>query len=208
MEKIIGKNPNNLVNGVGSMMNAIWCALVMCTAVFSCVRGVDMLAVMSQSAIDTVALCVRLAGGYALFNGLISVMAACGVTQMLTRMLRTPLHWLFPGLQGNPAAQDAVSENLVANAVGLGNAATPAGLRAMRLMQEHTQICKDAATDDMCMLLVINATGVQILPTGVLSLRAAAGSAQPGSILLPTLLATAISTMVGVAVCVACRKSR
>ena len=60
----------------------------------------------------------------------------------------------------------------------------------------------------MCMLLVINATGVQILPTGVLSLRAAAGSAQPGSILLPTLLATAISTMVGVAVCVACRKSR
>ena len=78
----------------------------------------------------------------------------------------------------------------------------------MRLMQEHTQICKDAATDDMCMLLVINATGVQILPTGVLSLRAAAGSAQPGSILLPTLLATAISTMVGVAVCVACRKSR
>ena len=117
--------------------------------------GVDMLAVISQSAIDTAALCVRLAGGYALFNGLISVMAACGVTQMLTRMLRTPLHWLFPGLQGNPAAQEAVSENLVANAVGLGNAATPAGLRAMRLMQEHTQICKDAATDDMCMLLVM-----------------------------------------------------
>ena len=78
----------------------------------------------------------------------------------------------------------------------------------MRLMQEQTQICTNAATDDMCMLLVINATGVQILPSGVMALRAAAGSAQPGSILLPTFLATAISTIVGVAVCVVCRKRR
>lgn len=166
------------------------------------------MAVMSESAIETAMLCVRLAGGYALFGGVMAVMAACGVTRGLERLLRAPLRRLFPGLQGNPEARTAVSENLIANIAGLGNAATPAGLRAMKAMRVHAQISDDAATDDMCMLLVLNATGVQLLPTGVMALRAAAGSASAGSILLPTLCATSLSTAVGVAVCIACRRKR
>ena len=181
---------------------------MVCAAVFSCARRVDILAVMSESAIETAVLCVRLAGGYALFGGILAVMEACGVTAVLTRMLRVPLRWLFPGLRKNSRAQEAVSENLVANLAGLGNAATPAGLRAMQEMRSDMPAEDDTATDDMCMLLVINATGVQLLPTGVMALRAAAGSANAGSILLPTLCATALSTAVGIAVCIACRRRR
>lgn len=164
------------------------------------------MAVMSESAVQTMQLCIRLAGGFALFGGLIAVVEACGVTQTLTHLARAPLRALFPGIIHNEAARAAISENLIANAMGLGNAATPAGLRAMEAMRDR---CREGrATDDMCMLLVLNATGVQLLPTGVIALRAAAGSAAPASILLPTILSTALSTAAGIAICLICRQRR
>ena len=92
---------------------------------------------------------------------------------------------------------------------GLGNAATPAGLRAMReIHNNRTQTERAFPSDAMCMLLVINATGVQLLPTGVIAMRAAAGSVEPASIVLPTLCSTALSTAVGIAVCIVCRRKR
>ena len=90
--------------------------------------------------------------------------------------------------------------NMTANLLGLGNAATPMGLRAMRLLAEE-ESAGDAATDAMCMFLVINASSLQLFPSTVISLRAAAGSASPASIVLPSLFSTAISTAVGVLAC-------
>ena len=86
--------------------------------------------------------------------------------------------------------------------LGLGNAATPAGLRAMRLLRDEER-AGDAATDAMCMFLVLNASSLQLFPSTVVSLRAAAGAANPASIVLPTLCATAVSTLTGGLACAA-----
>lgn len=197
----------NLVNRKDvAYTNVIFGILLLSGSVFSCMAGVDAVAIMSESAMETVQFCVRLAGGYAVFSGFLAIFEDSGAISVLIRFLRTPILTLFPGIRGNHAAQEAVCENLIANLAGLGNAATPAGLRAMQEM--HAQKRCVWPNDDMCMLLVINATGVQILPTGVMALRAAAGSVHPGSILVPTLLSTALSTVVGVLICVACREKR
>ena len=87
--------------------------------------------------------------------------------------------------------------NLTANMLGLGNAATPLGLEAMRELEACSPI-KKSATNAMCMLLVINASSIQLVPTSLIALRQSAGSANPAEIVLPALLATTVSTAVGI----------
>lgn len=185
-------------------MNIVWGILLGCASVFSCIVDVNALTILTESAVEAVQLCLRMMGGYALFCGILSIVEACGGAAWLAHGLRTPLKVLFPGIASHNRAREAVSENLTANMLGLGNAATPAGLRAMHEMKTQNECVYP--TDDMCMLLVINATGVQLVPTGVIALRAAAGSVSAASIVLPTLFATAVSTAVGVAVCLLCRR--
>ena len=112
-------------------------------------------------------------------------------------MLHPVLRRLMPSVRSEDAKQ-AVVTNLAANLLGLGNAATPMGIQAMRLMETECEQ-NPCVRHDMRMLLILNATGVQLLPTAVLALRVAAGSADPNRIILPNLACTVASTLVGVA---------
>lgn len=135
------------------------------------------------------------AGGFAFFCGLIEILRQAGAVRGLARRSAPFLQRLM----GPSLPQDAlepITVNLTGNLLGLGNAATPAGIEAARRMARG-----DTATPALCLFLVINSSSVQLLPTTVVALRAAAGSSSPGAVVLPTLLATAVSTAVGILSC-------
>ena len=182
-------------------MHFVWGILALTGIVFAMAgaTGSEVPGTLLNAAMEAVSLAIRLAGGFAFWSGLIAIMEDSGLARVLSRWLAKPLARLFPGVEMAGEAGRAITMNLTANLLGLGNAATPMGLKAMRALGEEAR--DGVATDAMCMFLVLNASSIQLLPTGVIALRAAAGSTVPASILLPTLLATAVSTAVGIAFC-------
>lgn len=159
------------------------------------------LASMLLGSTEAVTLCLELAGAYLLFLGLLGVAKSAGLMEALSRKLSKTVDRLFPGA-GDAAAPIALA--LSANMLGLGNAATPFGLAAMRALDESNPD-KGVATDNMCAFIAINASALQLLPTGVLALRQAGGSVAPAAIVLPSILATSCSTLAAVLLCRAYR---
>ena len=144
---------------------------------------------------EAIQLTIGMGAGYLFFCGLMQIARAAGACGLIERALRPVLSRLLPR---TGKAHEAAALNLSMNMLGLGNAATPAGLEAMRQMEEEKKSCP-GVRHDMYMLLILNATSIQLLPTTVLTLRMAAGSADPGRIIAPTLLCTAASTLTGTA---------
>ena len=145
-----------------------------------------------------------LLSGFMLFGGVISILEKAGAIRLLVRLLHRPLRQLF-GSDAGEEAMGAISLNLAANMLGLGNAATPMGMRAAKLLNAGECAVPSAA---LCMLLVINATSVQLAPTTVVAMRHAAGSVRPEAIVLPSLAASAASTAVGVLLCRLCERRK
>ncbi len=152
---------------------------------------------MVDSAGGAVELAIGLVGVMALFLGLMKVVEAGGMLNIIARLIRPLMVRLFPDVPPDHPAMGAMILNLAANALGLGNAATPFGIRAMqeldKLNPKH-----GTATDSMALFLAINTSSVTLLPTGVIALRAAAGSSDPAAILPTTLFATIGSTTVAI----------
>ena len=148
---------------------------------------------MITSAGGAVELAIGLVGVMALFLGLMKVAEAGGMLTILARLIRPLMVKLFPDVPADHPAMGAMILNLSANMLGLGNAATPFGIRAMqeldKLNPQH-----GTATDSMALFLAINTSSVTLLPSGVIALRAAAGSLDPAAILPTTLFATIGST--------------
>ncbi len=160
--------------------------------------GDAVLAALVDGAGQAVTLGISLAGAYMLWTGLLNVARRAGLMDSLAKRLRPVIRWLFPGV-GREAA-GAITLNLSANMLGLGSAATPFGLSAMRYMAADNPQ-KGRATHAMCMFLCINASAVQLLPTSMLSLRAACGSLAPAAVILPGLFASAVSTAAAILLC-------
>ena len=160
---------------------------------------------MIESASGSVELALGLIGVMTLFLGLMKVAEAGGLLTILARLIRPIMVRLFPDVPAEHPAMGAMILNMSANAMGLGNAATPFGIRAMedldKLNSRH-----GTATDSMALFLAINTSNVTLLPTGVIALRAAAGSVDPAGILPTTLFATVFSTVA--AICAAKMYSR
>jgi spore maturation protein SpmA len=152
---------------------------------------------MVDSATGSVELAIGLVGVMTLFLGLMKVAEAGGLLAVIARLIRPLLVRLFPTVPADHPAMGAMILNLSANALGLGNAATPFGIRAMQELNRLNPK-PGTATDPMVLFLAINTSSVTLLPTGVIALRAAAGSADPAGILPTTLFATACSTTVAI----------
>lgn len=157
-----------------------------------------------QAAGDAVSTVLAMISGFMFFSGLIRILERAGVVRFLVRMLNRPLRWLF-GNSVSLEAMQAIAMNLSANMLGVGNAATPMGLKAARLLNPEGMEKANAA---LCLLLVVNATSVQLFPASVIALRAAAGSAAPEAIVWPMLAASGASTAVGIALCKICERGR
>ena len=152
---------------------------------------------MIDAAKGSVTLALGLVGVMALFLGLMKVAEAGGLLTIIARLLRPVMVRLFPDVPADHPAMGAIIMNLSANVMGLGNAATPFGIRAMQELDKLNPH-KGTATNAMALFLAINTSSVTILPTGVIALRAAAGSTDPAGILPTTLFATVCSTAVAV----------
>ncbi|WP_050727525.1 nucleoside recognition domain-containing protein [Vulgatibacter incomptus] len=150
-----------------------------------------------DGAASAITLAIGLAGMLALWMGVLRVAEEAGLTRHLAALVRPVMCRLFPDVPRDHPAMSAMVLNVAANMLGLGNAATPFGLKAMEELQTLNPR-RDTATDSMILFLVINASSVQLVPATVVALRTAGGAADPTSVVGPTLLATAVSTTVGV----------
>ncbi|MFZ0133548.1 MAG: nucleoside recognition domain-containing protein [Desulfobacterales bacterium] len=160
---------------------------------------------MVDSAAGAVELAIGLVGVMTLFLGLVKIAEAGGMLTILARLIRPLMVRLFPEVPPDHPAMGAMILNLSANALGLGNAATPFGIRAMQELDKLNPQ-PGTATDAMALFLAINTSSVTLLPTGVIALRAAAGSLNPAGILPTTLFATMGSTAVAIAAAVLYRR--
>lgn len=178
-------------------MSLIWTAMV--GAAILCGLATGSGPAVAKAALDGAAagveLCLSMMGVLCLWMGVMEVMERSGIARGLSKLLRPAIGWLYPDFSKDKKVMEAVSANLSANLLGLGNAATPLGLEASRLMAERTP---GVASDGLCMLVVCNTASFQLIPTTVASLRAAAGSANPFDILPAVWLASAVSITVGV----------
>ena len=161
-------------------------------------RGDLVAAAAVEGAQAAVELCVSIAGMMCLWTGVMEIMRRSGLAEGLSRLLRPVLSLLFPQVSGDRGVMDSISANVSANLLGLGNAATPLGIEAVRRMERKSP---GTASDAMCMLVVCNTASIQLIPTTVASVRAAAGSSSPFDILPAVWLASALSVGVGIAAC-------
>ena len=133
----------------------------------------------------------------AIWLGIMNIATSSGLLKKLSKLLSPVLRILFPEIPKNHESLNYISSNIIANMFGLGNAATPFGLKAMKSLQELNKK-KDTATRSMITFLVINTSGVTIIPTTIISLRMMYGSTNPTSIVLPCILATSLATISGI----------
>ncbi|MDL2258011.1 hypothetical protein LJC42_02485 [Eubacteriales bacterium OttesenSCG-928-K08] len=181
------------------MMSWIWSILFFAGTVWTTFSsgGDFALNAMMAGAQKAVTLCISLGGAYMLWMGLLGIAKEAGLIAALSKKLRRPCEWLFPGAG---EATGAITLNIAANMLGMGNAATPFGLEAMRLMQKNNKD-KRRATDAMCVFLAVNASALELIPTTMIGLRGAAGSAQPSAIVITTLISSGLATIVAIFLC-------
>ena len=155
---------------------------------------------MVETAGSSVTLAIGLVGVMALFLGLMKVAEEGGILRIIAKTIRPLMVRLFPDVPAHHPAMGAMIMNMSANALALGNAATPFGIRAMQEL-DNLNAHKGTASNAMVLFLAINTSSVTLLPTGVIALRAAAGSTDPAGILPTTLFATVCSTTIAILAC-------
>ena len=149
-----------------------------------------------SSASSAVELSITFLGTICLWNGIMKIATNTTLIEKLTKLLSPIINYLFPKTKNNKKIQKEISMNMVANILGLGNAATPLGLKAMKTMQEeNTQ--KDTLTDSMAMFIIINTASIQLIPTTVIAIRTSLGSTNPTQIILPVWVATICAAIAG-----------
>lgn len=151
---------------------------------------------------NAVTLSIKMIAVYALWLGVLGVMKRNGVADLMTRLFRPLTRRLFKG--ESDEARALISQNLAANFLGIGSAATPLGIRAVAEMQGTDSVAKDGTV----LFLVLNACGVQFLPATIIALREQAGSAAAADVLLPTVISTLVTALIGVALCYLTRDAR
>ena len=181
-------------------MSAVWVGMVLVSVLGGSAmgRGAEVAAAALEGTTAAVELCLSMAGMLCLWSGVMEVMERSGLAAGLARLLRPLLGRLFPGSARDGETMAAISANVSANLLGLGNAATPLGLEAARRMSRRNP---GIASDDLCMLVVCNTASIQLIPTTVVALRAARGSAAPFDILPAVWLASALSVTAGILAC-------
>ena len=183
------------------MINIIWLTLVLSSIVISIVNGTTSAVVTSitQSCQTAIHIGMTLAGVMTLWLGLMRVAEKSGLIQLIAKAIKPIMKFLFPKIPADHPAIGAMTLNISANMLGIGNAATPFGLRAMTQLQKLNPFPK-IASNAMCTFLTINTSSVQLIPVTAMAILAATGDPHPSQIIFPTLLATSCSTLVGILV--------
>lgn len=192
------------------MMNRILPAMFIlsfASAIFTG-RMSELSSAVASGGAAAVELLLNLIAAMCFWGGIMEVAERSGITSFFSRLVSPLLKLIFPRLRKEKQALEAISMNVTANMLGLGNAATPLGLEAMKRLQDINSDT-ESASDEMVVFVVMNTAAMRIIPTTVATLRAQYGSVEPMSVLLPTLLTTASALAVGLTVArLGCRLKR
>lgn len=177
-------------------MAVLWTGMVVLSVVFGMLNG--RMEAVSAAALagagSAIQLCLSMAGVLCLWSGVMEIMNRCGMSAKLARAFRPLLRMLLPDASRDNETLSAVSANVSANLLGLGNAATPLGIQAARRMARGQE---GVASDELCLLVVLNTASIQIIPATIASVRAAAGAAAPFDILPAVWLSSVLSVTAG-----------
>ena len=195
-------------------MDCLWAGMLICGIIYAAFSG--NLEVVTEtilsSAKEAVQLGIGMAGVLAFWTGLMEVAQDCGLVDRLTRSIRPVIRFLFPDIPDGHRAQEYISLNMIANMLGLGGAATPAGLEAMKALEQIEEERRNGrrtgrkrprgtASNEMCTFLILNISSLQLIPVNMIAWRSQYGSSNPETIVGPALLATACSTLTAVIYC-------
>lgn len=173
------------------MLNIIWPVFIIVSIVYAFFVGrvEDVNSAIFESAESTVNLMLTFFGTLCLWNGIMEIASATSLMEKLTKFLSPVMIFLFPEIKRQDKEYKEISMNMVANILGLGNAATPLGLKAMETMQEKNPN-KEKLSNSMATLIVINTASLQVIPTTVIAVRTSLDSVNPTSIIVPVWIAT------------------
>lgn len=181
------------------MLNILWPIFIIVSFIYAILTG-NVQSVNNsifESTASAVELSITFLGTICLWNGIMKIAQKTTLISKLTNFLKPIIDFLFPEMKRNEKAKQEISMNIIANILGLGNAATPLGLKAMKTMQkENTK--KDTLSNSMAMFIVLNTASLQLIPTTVIAIRASFGSGDPTKIIIPVWGATVAAAIAGV----------
>lgn len=181
------------------MLNILWPIFIIISFAYAIFSGnVDKLneSIFSSTS-ESVNLCISLLGTICLWNGIMQIANKTSIIDRLTNLLKPAMNFLFPELKQEKEIQKEISLNVIANILGLGNAATPLGLKAMKSMQKKNPK-KDTLTNSMITFIVLNTASLQIIPTTVIAIRSSMNSKNPTSIVFLVWIATICAAIAGI----------
>ena len=181
------------------MLNILWPVFIILSFVYALITGKinEVNSGIFASVSDAVELSLTFLGTICLWNGIMEIAKKTTLINKLTNVFKPIINFLFPELKQNETAKEEISMNLIANILGLGNAATPLGLKAMKTMQKENKK-KDTLSNSMMMFIVLNTASLQLIPTNVIAIRSSLNSNNPTNIILPVWISTIIALIVGV----------
>lgn len=189
------------------MLNKLWGVMILVGILFAAFHGKvgDVGTAAIDSSKEAVTLCITMLGVMSMWTGLMNIAKKAGIMDALTRGMQPLLAFLFPGVPKGHKAEEYIAANIVSNVLGLGWAATPVGLKAMRELKELNH-GSHIASADMCTFLILNISSLQLIPVNIIAYRSQYGSVSPTSIIGMGLLATIVSTLAGTIFALAARK--
>lgn len=197
------------------MLNYLWAGMIIIGVLYGALQG--NMAEITNAALDSskeaVMLCITMIGVMSFWVGLMEIAAKAGLIQRATKALSPVIRFFFPNIPKEHAANEHIATNFIANILGLGWAATPAGLEAMKALGELEEDRRRGkapgvarkrgiASNEMCTFLILNISSLQLIPINIIAYRSQYGSVNPAGIVGAGLIATAISTLVA---CLFCR---
>lgn len=181
------------------MLNILWVIMIAGGIFFAAFHGTmgQITESFISSSTEAVNLCIFMLGVIGVWNGMMEIAVKSGLMKKIAKTMYPFIHWLFPDIPPRHKANEYIAANMAANILGLGWAATPAGLKAMRELQKLEE-GGGRASDMMCAFLVLNISSLQLVPINMIAYRSQYGSVNPATVVLPAICATMISTMAGI----------
>ena len=181
------------------MLNILWVIMIAGGIFFAAFHGTmgQITESFISSSTEAVNLCIFMLGVIGVWNGMMEIAVKSGLMKKIAKTMYPFIHWLFPDIPTRHKANEYIAANMAANILGLGWAATPAGLKAMRELQKLEE-GGGRASDMMCAFLVLNISSLQLVPINMIAYRSQYGSVNPAAVVLPAICATMISTIAGI----------
>ncbi|MBU3876575.1 nucleoside recognition protein [Faecalicatena sp. AGMB00832] len=196
------------------MLNYLWAGMIIIGVVFGALNGKmpDITNAALDSAKEAVTLCITMMGVMSFWVGMMEIASRAGIIEMASKKLRPLIRFLFPNIPEEHKANEYISTNFIANFLGLGWAATPAGLQGMASLADLEKERREGrapgraretgvASDEMCTFLIMNISSLQLIPVNVIAYRSQYGSVNPAAIVGAGIVATAVSTVVAMVYC-------